>query len=364
MAGCPWRSNSMRSAKNHARACLVAILLVFAALSRLGASLAHTAELPTIVLVADHADASIIATLRAELAALGMRPLVVPRGEQEITPGELTEAARQNHAIAAFRVLVEAHRVEVWLADRVTGKVLLREVLMTRNSERSSTDESTVVARAVELLRASLLELDIDDRPRAEIAAPVNLPVKLKPPTAVAAEPDNVTRWGLAAGIAVLAASPHATVASGLGVAVQWHPSTRWTILARATVPFGGVDYTAQQGRAELTPRWASLGGRYSSQRWHGKWQGAVEAGLGVLLLDAVGIAQSGYLARSSFEVDPVAYLGAEMRYYLSKPVAFSFGILGGPGLRPSRIVFDDQLVDRYGRWLVISQLGLDLRWN
>jgi hypothetical protein len=343
----------------------IGLFWVCAALSLCAVSIARGTESPTIVLVADHADASIIATLRAELSALGLETLVVPRGNHAMSPGELTEAARQNHAIAAFHVSVEEHRVEVWLADRLTGKVLLREVLMSKDLGTSQTDESTVVARAVELLRASLLELDIDDRPRGDVHAPANLPVQIHPTRAVATvqNPERAARYGISAGAELLAASSHAAISSGLGVSLQWYATQRWSLQASTTVPFSGSRYTASQGRAEVSPRWVSLGVSYRAAKWS-DWQVWLDSGVGLLLTDSVGIAGPGYLARASFGVDPVAYLGAEVSYSLSQPLALALGTLGGPGLRPTKIMFADQVVDRYGQWLIMSQVGLKLTWD
>jgi len=346
--------------------CLLGIVLFFVAPFRGVASVAQGAESPTIVLVADHADASIIATLRAELTVLGLHALVVQRGDNETTPSDLTEAARRNHAIAAFRVLVEQRRVEVWLADRVTGKVLLREVLMTKDSGRDETEESAVVARAVELLRASLLELDIDDRPSGDLIAPVTLPPTLQVPSVASVQRpmQSAPRFGLTTSATLLAASSHSTISTGLGLALHWYASDHFLVLARLTFPFSGSAYSGSQGRAELTPRFAAIGMRWTTGRAGNRLQGSLESGVGVLLIDAVGIASSGYLARSTFNVDPIVYLGGEVRYSLSNPVAIALGVLGGPGLRPSKIVFDEQVMDHYGRWMLSSYAGLTLTWN
>jgi len=346
--------------------CLMGIVLFFVALFRGGASVAQGAELPTIVLVADHADASIIATLRAELTVLGLRALVVPRGDNETTPSDLTEAARRNHAIAAFRVLVEERKVEVWLADRVTGKVLLREVLMTKDSGRAETEESAVVARAVELLRASLLELDIDDRPSGDLIAPVTLPPRLQVPSVASVHRPvpSPPRFGLTTSATLLAATSHSAISTGLGLALQWYASDRFLVLARLTVPFSGSAYSGAQGRAELTPRFAAVGVRWTTGKGANRLQGSLESGVGLLLTNAVGIASSGYLARSTFDLDPIVYFGGELRYSLSNPVAIALGVLGGPGLRPTKIVFDEQDMDHYGRWLLSSYAGLTLTWN
>lgn len=361
-----YRSHPMRPKVRIKKICLIGVLLLFVALFREVATAAEGAEPPTIVLVADHADATIIATLRAELTALGLRALVVPRGERETTPSDLTEAARRNRAIAAFRVLVDERKVEVWLADRVTGKVLLREVLMTKDSGHAETEESTVVARAVELLRASLLELDIDDRPSGDFVAPESLPPTLQVPSVASVKRtvERGPRFGLTTSATLLAATSRAAISAGLGLALQWYAADRFLVLARLTVPFSGSTYRAAQGRAELTPRFTSMGLRWTTAQWANRLQASLESGVGLLLIDAVGIAGPGYLARSTFDLDPIVYLGAEARCSLSKPVAISLGLLGGPGLRSSKIVFDEQDVDHYGRWMLSSYAGLDLTWN
>jgi hypothetical protein len=342
------------------------IALFFVTLFRGVVSVAQGTEPPTIVLVADHADASIIATLRVELTVLGLHPLVVPREDNETTPSDLTEAARRNHAIAAFRVLVDEQKVEVWLADRVTGKVLLREVLVTKDSSHAETEEHAVVARAVELLRASLLELDIDDRPSGDLVAPVKLPPTFQGSSVPANHRPirSAPRFGLTTSATLLAATSHSGISTGLGLALQWYASDRFLALARLTVPFSDSAYHGSLGRAELTPRFTAVGMRWTTGEGAYHLQGSLESGVGMLLIKAVGIASSGYLARSTFDLDPIVYLGGEVRYSLSSPVAIALGVLGGPGLRPTKVVFDDQAIDHYGRWLLSSYAGLTLIWN
>ncbi len=254
----------------------------------------------------------------------------------------------------------------VWLADRVTGQVLLREVLMTRDAGQSQTDESMGVARAVELLRASLLELDLDDRPPGDVGVPAALPIQLHPSSS-SGEPASsiwMPRFGLTMATGLLAATPNAPMSVGLDLALRWHVSTRIAAVVRTTAPFSRVTYSAVQGRGEITPRWASAGFRYWFVSWAEQWRASLETGVGLLMVDAVGVGQPDYRARSTFELDPVVYGGAEVRWSLSRPVAVSVGVLGGPGLRPTKFLFDEQVIDHYGRWVLISQFGLDLTWR
>jgi hypothetical protein len=341
----------------------VVLLLVLTACVAWGPSTAVAGESSTIVLVASRPEASLIANLRGELTTLGMRVVVVQRGDGEISPGELTEAARHHHANAAFRVLVEQGKVEVWLADRVTGKVLLREVLTTKGGPQTQTDENTVVARAVELLRASLLELDIDDRPAGEVRAPATLPPALRAPVATRFAP-GPSRWGLTTSAVWLQASSRATASLGLGVALEWRPLTHLGAAARLTLPIASATYVAAQGRARVTPRWTSLGLRWNSADFWRTFRASLEAGGALVFIDVVGIANKGYSGSSSFDLDPVIYLAGDLRYLLSPNLAGSLGVVGGRGLKPSEILFDTEFIDRYGQWMFIGLLGLELAWN
>ncbi len=229
-------------------------------------SLSRASEPATIVLVSNHADAAIIPLLRAELANLGLNVLVVDRGDHELTPSELTDAARRNRAFAAFRVLVAQGKVEVWLADRVTGKVLLREVLKTQ-AQQSETSENAVVARAVELLRASLLELDVDERPAGEVQKPASLPKALQPPARPPVAPIERRDASVAlnTSFVLLDASFRTGPSPGLGVALRWQIVQRLSLQGRVAAPLAGPEYSMPEGHTQLTPRLATLSAKWSS---------------------------------------------------------------------------------------------------
>ncbi len=329
--------------------------------------LSKASEPATIVLVANHADATIIPLLHAELSNLGLNVLVVDRGDHELSPSELTEAARRNHAFAAFRILVAQGRVEVWLADRVTGKVLLREVLRTQ-SPQSETSESTVVARAVELLRASLLELDVGERPEGEVAPPASLPSALAPPTPHATLSSELapSRFAINTSFVFLGASLRAGLSPGLGVAPRWQLTPNFAIVGRFAAPIAGPEYSTEAGHAQLTPRLATASLRWSSNSFSGRFRGAIESGVGMLWTRTVTGAAPGYSADIvvANDVDPVPFVGGELSYKANRDIALAIGLLGGPGLRPTKYMFDDQVIGRYGRWVGLASLGLDVVWN
>jgi hypothetical protein len=103
-----------------------------------------------------------VVQLRAELETAGFE-VVVQRSGAADSARALDQAAHDADAFAAITVFDIAGGIsgDVWVTDRVTGKTLLRRV------EATDDEASRIVAlRAVELLDASLVELDLP-RPRA-----------------------------------------------------------------------------------------------------------------------------------------------------------------------------------------------------
>lgn len=349
------------------------VVVAAAALGLLGQSVSaaqgadQSAPLATIVLVADHPDASIVTLLRGELSALGLDVLSVNPGEQAISPRELAAVARAHVAIAAFQVFADRGQVEVWLTDRATGNVLLREVLVTQKQGVSETDESTVVARAVELLRASLLELDVGGRRRAAKAAASAAPPKQPeaPPPVPAVERSRPgPRIETLAGFSELAASTRIGAIPGIGLGLRVRPVPAFGFVARAYLPLGTSEYERVEGRAQVKPRWGALGlGLYPGVA-AAHLSAAFESGVGGLFVSSEGIAAPGYGADSKFTVDPVIFVNVGVRYDIWTHVGVSLGCLGGLGLRPTKIVFQDDTVAHYGRWLVLPLAAVEAAWN
>jgi hypothetical protein len=95
----------------------------------------------------------------AELRAAGFRVVFVERGARPVKDA-LTDALAAQGALAAISLeeLGEGRGVEVWVNDRATGKLSIRTL-------ESSEPASVLAVRAVELLRASLLELKHPPKP-------------------------------------------------------------------------------------------------------------------------------------------------------------------------------------------------------
>lgn len=128
-----------------------AVTTLFILVVTLFTAVAHAEK----ILLVDDADTRPVGVrLRAELVSLGFEVELALAPEVEPSRASLEQAAREAGAVAALRVRASRAGVEVWVMDRVTSKTVLREVVFTGGD-----DEGLVAVRAVELLRASLLEV-------------------------------------------------------------------------------------------------------------------------------------------------------------------------------------------------------------
>jgi len=273
-----------------------------------------------------------------------------------VVPGGLTDAARRHGAVAAFRVLVAEGKVEVWLADRVTGKVLLREVLVQHGGSKSA--ESMVVARAVELLRVSLLELDTPHAPRGEVPPPPEL-------ESVVGYPETQSAYSVMLGASALIASEEVGVAPGVEGRFRWRPVERLALVAGVSVPALPVELEGhEEGSAQLTPRWFSLGLRLEPQRPASlTLRRAAEAGLGLLWTRTDGSGAPGYRGYTASGLNPVPYLRGDIGLAPTRHLAIMLGLAGGYGLRPQKVIFDEQVVATFGRFIGLAHLGFEVAW-
>ncbi len=141
------------------------LLCVALAVLCFGRSVADAAtEQPRILLMVDGQASALVGRLRAELEALGF--VVVPEARAGRTIAERAKAAKVS---AALRVTRARDGVEVWVTDDVGGKTALRETVIASGPEGGS--DGVIAVRAVELLRATFLEIDIE-LPQPELDPP------------------------------------------------------------------------------------------------------------------------------------------------------------------------------------------------
>jgi len=218
--------------------------------SRVGATL--------VALVTTDPSAELSHRVEEQLEALGFDVVVLnPPATGAAGPASLEQAARNVGAIAAVRLVPMAQSVQVWTADPVTGQTVFRE-LVTPSGQKPS--DASVALGAVELLRASLLELHPPEpfHPKEREAPPLACPPPASAPEERAKEP----QLGVAVGPGLdlgLAGQPAASLQMAVWLRLSGRFGARAIALASvssgrvAAAQYGDIAFSEQLYGGELT---------------------------------------------------------------------------------------------------------------
>jgi hypothetical protein len=308
---------------------------------------------PTAVLVTNHADATIVPLLQAELESLGFKIEREDRGPLEISPQDLTVAARRYQAVAGFRVISTQKSVEIWIADRVTGKVVLREVL---HDGDDLSDSRLVVLRAVELLRGSLMELEAPHPPRGEIPSPEGL----RPLTGF---PEGKGKYSLSLGPSLIFPGTHSAYAPGARANLSWWitPHFGAGLTAGATLTPAVLD--RPEGQVTVSARWVEVSFRSKLGNAFSTWVPSAGVGISLLASGLEGLPAAGYTGRTRTLVAPAMGVDLGIAYRLSNNVSILANGWGALRTRSLSIHAANRVVTNVGRWLVVPSVGLQVHW-
>lgn len=138
------------------------------------------------VVVLSTPGSTLAVRLQAELEALGL-DTIAEAPPADVSPSALEAIAHDKEALATIYLAGGEHVLEIWIADRSTGKTVIREI----PARPGGASDDTAVTKTVELLRASLLEVQFQSGseklpPALEklVAPPVAPPIAEPPPLA------------------------------------------------------------------------------------------------------------------------------------------------------------------------------------
>jgi hypothetical protein len=378
----------MQASKDHRRPDAVRRAGATAALA-LGLALVAPPSLaapPQVVLVGRAADDAALARLRAELEALGFQVVETPAPTTASGRDALDAAARAAGAVAAVRLVPSSTGggVEVWIFERVTGKTVLREVVAPDASAGgAASTPATIALRAVELLRASLLEMDAPHPSRGEIAptaelraiaGPVTPPAFTSsippippffPPIALPRGPEVApprwARFGAAIAPAVAGSPGGVPAALLVDVRLRWMPLGRFGVSAGALIPT--VAGTIKTSKAAADARQGLVGGgvRVELGSPASAWSPTLEGGFAAAWLHTQGVEASPpliVLGRTVFAAAP--YLRAGLAFALDPRIALRADALGAVTLPDLRVDFVNVEVARWGRPFLAGSLGIE----
>lgn len=309
-----------------------------------------------ILLVVDERAIALATRVAAELEALGFS---VQSQTREPRPEELAAEARRAGAFAAIGIGPTAEgSVEITVLDRVTGKMLRRELL-----GRSLTDPTTrelVALRASELLRASLMEIEAPHPPRGDLpATPVVARVAVAPETI--RRPERRLRLGAATGVLV---APGLSATPLLQATVGGRLFERLEVAATLGSQLTAGRRAFAAGRIEATARWFGLGPKLWLLPRGERSQVAlgIESELTLLTLSASGFAvDATHRGQSHVAWTPAGTVGIDSKIRLHKQLWWALTPTLGFAFSRLSLRVDGQDVRIWGRpWLQCST-GLEV---
>ena len=320
-----------------------------------------TTEAPsTIVVLTDGERPALVVRLRAELRALGFEVIEARDGSE---PGHrgLSSAARARNAAAAMRVRSSQSGLEVWVRDRITGKTLLREVVVPPR-ERGLDRNAVVAVQAVELLRASLLEVTTTLPPRGEVPPPPEAEAAaIEVMTRPAVEPVIIdSRWRLMV-IGAAALSPGGLPPSPhVGAGLSWRPWRGLVLRADVMSPTVRARRRDPEGATDVSLGLAGVG--LDWDLWPaGRFDLTLGVGVAAAWLRLDGEAAPGLRGQTDHLLVAYPYLRAQPRLALTGPVSLLLDArLGFAAPRPV-VVVAGRTAAHWGRPAAVLGLGLEV---
>jgi hypothetical protein len=257
--------------------------------------------------------------LQAELTVEGFDAQVTEVGLGADVRASLEKVAPTMDATAVVAVVAgsDPASAELWVVDRMTGKTVVRRV--HADPKEAARIAEVLSIRAVELLRASFLELAITSRPSPDVVdVPLpSAPVVTRFATEALEEPD--WKWAVEAGGggvgAVQGASGGTTLLSEFMPVARVERAFTARFCARVTVAGLGTQSRVDMpgGYANVSQNFVLAEGLVRFRRGR-RLEPVVSLGAGILYLSAEGHETAPYIGGSASRVSAAADAGIGLR--------------------------------------------------
>jgi hypothetical protein len=335
----------------------VAVAIVAATLASTDRARAESGA-TLVAIVTAEPNSSLTRRVRAELQGLGVDVIVLnPPDEGSPSRAPLEQAARSVGAVAAVRLIASSEgKVEVWVADRVTGKAVVREL----DAPASGASDAAVAIGSVELLRASLMELHSGEPPHGD--APAN--EKIQALALAGPASPRIPRLGLGAGagaeLGVRGLGPSADADIGVWVRVAARFGARFiahTSLSAAQVVTGSgaVDVRSQLFGALATYVFADA---------TRAWAPSASIGIGAAHVSATGTATAPYVSASEAAWYPAPLGGLGVAWSFAPGLRLRGDGLAAMTLPPVRVSTPVSGVGSWGAPAILVSLGVEVLWG
>jgi hypothetical protein len=345
------------------QACLLAVALLVAP----AAAWADDA----IAVMVERADDPVAVRMRAELEALGFRVIILPVSERPPSREALEAAAREAGAVAAVRVVPSQKGVEVWVTDRATGKTVLREVVSPQPG--SPAGSGTIAVRAVELLRASLMEVESATPPPGEV--PITPMVRAaalpRAPSDEARAPPPSRRLGLSVqlGPAVAIAAGGVDPTVHMLVDLRWVPGEWLGVDVCGLVPTAPARIESKEGSSLVTLALLGAGAHIALAPLLGdhspepRWTPTLGAGVAAAWLQLEGVPKPPYAGRRGAVGMVAPYLRAGLGVTALPHLRLRLDLIGGATAPRPVIRHAANQTAAWGPIFGVGSAGAEVAW-
>lgn len=308
-----------------------------------------------VAIVTAEPTAPLARRVRAELETLGVDVIVLkPPAESDSTRAPLEQAARGVGAAAAIRLVASSEgKVEVWVADRVTGKAVVREL----DASGTNASDAAVAVGTVELLRASLMELHAPEPPRGEVA-PTPLLTDLAEP------PPELPRLGLATGAGVELGlgglGPSADARLGLWVRLTTHVGMR--LIGQTTL--APAHTASPSGEVDVRTTWFGGSAVYGFTAPTSTWVPEASLGVSAAHVSTTGTASRPYVGTTAETWTTAPFLGVGLGWTLLRGIRLRADAMAMWAVPPVRVRTPGEEPDRWGAPAVIVAPSIELLWS
>lgn len=188
--------------------------------------------------------------LRGELTMQGFE-VITQSSAGTTTPDSLVVSAEREGAVASVSFVrsAEGTSIDIWVSDRVTGKVTVRTIAANREDA-----PSVLALRAVELLKASLREF-VDEQPPRDIvgAHRERLRPRAEQWVRTRAPEQAEAHWALAPGLFFLTPLRDPRPALGVALALQRRSSNGWYVGLLAGTSLSESQFETEVATAQLS---------------------------------------------------------------------------------------------------------------
>ncbi|MBL4684400.1 MAG: hypothetical protein JKY37_07405, partial [Nannocystaceae bacterium] len=213
----------------------------------LAASLGATGPMPDahrVAVVAASTDDPLVRALQGELGTIGFATETHLDDDDDVTLAELREIAKREGVAAAIWVSPDHSEVVVWVDDRGKARAIVRELPVSTDDG----SEALVVLRVVELLRASLRDVETTTGNAADDSKTTPQP-EVPPPTATPQRP----RWLVDLGPGFAAAPGGIGVSPQIAMSLRFMPDRHFGVRLSGLAPIVGPQVHDDEGRARVS---------------------------------------------------------------------------------------------------------------